>query len=265
MKDLLPSTPPPMHRPEGDLKIVPGTPSTQQDQQLATTFATIARELDAEAGLAEVYPRITRAAVELIPGCDHSAISLVNPQGSITTMAATSEIPPLVDRLQHATGQGPCRDAVHTPHGICINDLGTETRWLRFTRRAVHDTSVRSILSLHLYSRDDVPGILNLYSTRPFAFDDRSHTVCSILAAHATVAITAATDHARVTQLQQAMHSNRRIGMAIGVLMATEQLTEDQALSVLRKVSQRQNIKLRDLAEMVVTTGTVPQVPHRLR
>lgn len=61
---------------------------------------------------------------------------------------------------------------------------------------------------------------------------------------------------ARADSLQRALLSNRRIGMAIGILL-TRQLTEEQAFELLRRHSMQRNIKLRDVAEEVIYRGTL--------
>jgi len=63
-------------------------------------------------------------------------------------------------------------------------------------------------------------------------------------------------------QLRAALVSNRRISMAMGILMIRRNLDEEQAFSYLRRVSQDSNRKLRDVAEDVirhrrVTPGSV--------
>jgi hypothetical protein len=70
--------------------------------------------------------------------------------------------------------------------------------------------------------------------------------------------------HARVraaetkaAHLEFALVSNRRIGMAVGILMCRLQVTEDQAFAVLCKHSQDHNVKVRDLAEEVIYTGGI--------
>jgi AmiR/NasT family two-component response regulator len=60
-----------------------------------------------------------------------------------------------------------------------------------------------------------------------------------------------------VANLECALESNRRIGMAIGILMCQRQLTDDQAFAILRTQSQRRHVKVRDLAESVIFTGTL--------
>ncbi|MGY1604387.1 ANTAR domain-containing protein [Geodermatophilus sp. SYSU D00815] len=67
----------------------------------------------------------------------------------------------------------------------------------------------------------------------------------------------------RAGNLEVALTSNRRIGMAIGILMARHRLTEARAFDLLRQCSNRRNVKLAALAEDVVHTGELPSVPAR--
>jgi len=61
----------------------------------------------------------------------------------------------------------------------------------------------------------------------------------------------------RAAQLELALASNRRIGIAVGIVMARLHLTDGQALELLRDASQRRNVKLRELAEDIIYTGSV--------
>jgi AmiR/NasT family two-component response regulator len=73
--------------------------------------------------------------------------------------------------------------------------------------------------------------------------------------ARADLAVAAA--HAE--HLHRALISNRRIGMAMGILMERHRFTEEQAFEQLRDLSQRRNVKLRDVAEQIIYTGDVEQ------
>jgi len=53
-------------------------------------------------------------------------------------------------------------------------------------------------------------------------------------------------------ELEQALRSSRVIGAAIGMLMATRNLDEDQAFAVLAKASHDADQRLRDVAELLV-------------
>lgn len=62
--------------------------------------------------------------------------------------------------------------------------------------------------------------------------------------------------------LEEALRSSRVIGAAIGIIMANRQVDETGAFQVLSKSSQNTNRKLRDLAEEIVRTGDVSDLPH---
>lgn len=64
----------------------------------------------------------------------------------------------------------------------------------------------------------------------------------------------------KADNLQRALDSNRQIGIALGLLMARDKMTESQAFDRLREVSQHQNRKLRDVADDIVFTGSIPAV-----
>jgi hypothetical protein len=63
----------------------------------------------------------------------------------------------------------------------------------------------------------------------------------------------------RVRNLETALVTNRRIAMALGIVMARHGLTEEQAFAELRSASQRRHQKLREIADEVVYTGDLPK------
>jgi AmiR/NasT family two-component response regulator len=63
---------------------------------------------------------------------------------------------------------------------------------------------------------------------------------------------------AKIANLEVALASNRRIGIAVGIVMCQQRLTDSQAFDLLVGVSQRSHRKIRDLAEEIVHTGAVP-------
>jgi AmiR/NasT family two-component response regulator len=63
-----------------------------------------------------------------------------------------------------------------------------------------------------------------------------------------------------IENLETALRTSREIGIAIGILMATRKLNRDQAFGLLRTASQHHHVKVRDLAEGVIFTGTIDVV-----
>jgi len=68
-------------------------------------------------------------------------------------------------------------------------------------------------------------------------------------------------DHA--AYLEEALHSSRTIGTAIGVVMATRNVSDVDAFQLLRRLGTNTDRTLRDVADEIVRTGDVSSVPGR--
>ena len=218
-------------------------------RDLADTFAEVARSLRAEGSVESTMDRIVMLAVRTIDGCDHAGISFV--QGRrITTPAASDDVPVVVDAVQYDADEGPCLDAIREHEVFTTDDLRQEQRWPNFSARAVEQSGVLSMLSFRLFVEEDTMGALNLYSRTEGAVDADDWAVGSVFAAHAAVALSAAI---KQQQLEEAVESRDIIGQAKGILMAREHVTADEAFHMLRRGSQRLNVKLRELAGRIAT------------
>ncbi len=80
--------------------------------------------------------------------------------------------------------------------------------------------------------------------------DDAHRAAEGALAACALGLVTKLSDEVR--QLKEALDSNRRIGMAMGLVMGQLQVTDEEAFDALRRISQNTNRKLRDVADDVI-------------
>lgn len=76
------------------------------------------------------------------------------------------------------------------------------------------------------------------------------------LAAHIGVALAGALE---VENLEKALGGRTVIGQATGLLMERFDLTPDRAFDLLTRISQNKNLKLRQIAEQIVQTRTVPK------
>jgi transcriptional regulator with GAF, ATPase, and Fis domain len=226
--------------------------------ELAEVFAQVARSLLAEPSLEGVLGRICSVAVEVVPGCEHAATSIVRGR-KIETLASTGHVPEQVDAIQYQTDEGPCLDAIREHEVFETGDLLLEDRWPRFAERAAAETGIHSMLSLRLYAEQDTYGALNLYSGELDAFTDDSHAIASVLAAHGAVAFAGAKEHEKTEHLERAVESRDVIGQAKGILMHKRGITADQAFDMLRTASQHLNRRLHDVAAEVAETGSDPE------
>jgi GAF domain-containing protein len=218
----------------------------------ADAFAEIARSLLAEHDVQHTLQKICDLAVETIDGCDHAGISFLKGR-KIDTPAATDDVPRQVDAIQYEVGEGPCLDAIREHEVFATGDLGHERRWPKFAARAQRETGITSMLCFRLFVDGDTLGALNLYSKATDAFGEESRTVGLAFAAHAAVALSNALHD---EQMEEALQSRDLIGQAKGILMAREHVSADEAFDMLKRASQRLNVKLRDLAGTIAHGGS---------
>ena len=212
-------------------------------------FAEMARALLAQDDVQQTLQKICDLAVETIEGCDHAGVSFLKGR-KVTTPAASDDVPRAVDAIQYETGEGPCLDAIREHEVFETGDLRKEQRWPNFAARAHRETGVTSALGFRLFVEGDTLGALNLFSKAADAFNEESRTVGVVFAAHAAVALSTAMHD---EQMEEALESRDLIGQAKGILMAREGISADQAFDMLRRASQRLNVKLRDVAGSVVS------------
>jgi GAF domain-containing protein len=214
----------------------------------------MARALLAEDDVQHTLQKICDLAVETIDGCDHAGISFLKGR-KVDTPAASDDVPGKVDSIQYEVGEGPCLDAIRDHEVFETGDLGREDRWPQFSTRAQRETGITSMLCFRLFVEGDTLGALNLYSKAANAFSQESRTVGLIFAAHAAVALSSAIHD---EQMEEALQSRDLIGQAKGILMAREGITADQAFDMLRRASQRLNVKLRDVAGSIIDRSAAP-------
>ncbi len=223
--------------------------------QVAKTFAAVAGTLgEYHDDLHAALDRIVHLAVEHLDACEAAGISLVE-RRQITSSASSSDIPKRVDEIQCEVGEGPCIDAIKEHEVFQTGDLRKEGRWPKFSERAHEETGICSIVGIRLFLEEDTMGALNLYSTAPHAFDDSDVALGTVFAVHASVAMAAAR---REETLHKKADSRDVIGRAKGILMARSGVSDDEAFAMLRRASQRMNVKLRDIAQTITEQRPMP-------
>jgi hypothetical protein len=68
-----------------------------------------------------------------------------------------------------------------------------------------------------------------------------------------------------INQLKEAVASHAVVDQAIGMAVALGRVTPDQGWEVLKDVSQHTNIKLRNVAELILIWGRNGEMPPEIR
>jgi GAF domain-containing protein len=192
-------------------------------------------------------------------------------EGPPTTVATSDARATLVDQAQHETGTGPCLETLATGRAVEVTDQRLDGRWPAYAERSVA-LGVRCSLTMPLTSGEQTLGAINVYGyDRPREFGAEERQRIEIFAAQASTALTIAMQRSEqqstALQLETALTSRSTIDQAIGILMAQERCTAEQAFEMLRQHSQHNNKKLRDVAADLIVrlTGHPPVVPTTSR
>ncbi|MFI1189902.1 GAF and ANTAR domain-containing protein [Streptomyces californicus] len=228
-------------------------------RKFAEQIGAMAHDLLEQSSVEATMERISGSATDLVVGCDAAGILVLSGTRSVS-LAPSEGLVAELDRLQRELGQGPCFDAARRSTGervFRIADFSeAEPRWPAFVPEA-RKRGVGSMMGFLLYTEDEDFGALNFYSRRPGAFTEESERAGVLLASHAAVALSAARTHA---QMEQALATRHQIGQAMGLLMARHNVPENEAFNRLRRFSQENNMKLREVARLVCEQGALPRL-----
>jgi GAF domain-containing protein len=222
--------------------------------ETALELAKLAGLVLTEPDLDTALVAVTRVAVSAVEPCDGASLTMRS-RGVPSAPAASDEWSLELDRLQFAEQEGPCLDCLREGSVMRSGNLAQDGRFPHYGPAAA-ERGACSALSLPLAADGRTVGALNLYSRQLDAFDRETVAVGELLAAHASLAVSAATAYyssrALADQMKQALESRAVIEQAKGVLMAQQGLTADVAFKALVAMSQRSNRKLREVAQEVV-------------
>lgn len=219
----------------------------------------MARELKAGSDEHQMLTGIVQAAVDTVPGAMYGGLSQVQRGGQVTARIPSHEVVRKCDELQTELHEGPCLDAIWHQQTITIDDMASEDRWPKFADQAAA-LGIGSMIGFQLYVGESNLGALNLYSGFGVRFDADARLVGELFASHAAIALSGAREY---RQMSEALASRDVIGQAKGLLMSRQQVTAQQAFTMLVRASQDANIKLNEIARWLVDEHERPGQAER--
>ena len=220
---------------------------------------------------------LAQVAVDVVHGAEAASLTLVGPDGVMTTSASTDSLAQRMDAAQYRGGQGPCLDAAKAVEwkAIVVRDLQNDSRWPAFATQSA--VEARSVLSVSLFAGpaagaggiQRAVGSLNLYAVPAEFFGEPQRDTALLLALYAALAL-AATEalngaDEQIDQLKEAMATRNVIGQAQGILMERHKFTAGQAFDRLRTASMNLHRKLREVAKELSETGEESPAIRQLR
>ena len=220
-----------------------------------------------ELSMEDLLQNIAELSGSVMPGRPEASVTLLV-EDRARTVASSGKLATRLDERQYDQDDGPCLHAARSGELTEIVDARAETRWPDYARRAADEGCLSSLsLPLVIDQDEQVTGALNVYAREPAVFDDASRIAGLSFASYAAVAagnlhaFRSARDIA--DNLRVALESRAIIDQAKGILMERHKLTADQAFQLLAEASMASNVKVRQVAEQLVTTGELPPARRR--
>lgn len=195
---------------------------------LATMAALVSRPVDDAEYTDEQLVTVLTMVRDLVPGALWATMTAVSADGEPEIWHASDPSGTQADALQHGLGEGPTVDSVRNRRLVVADDLGTDPRWPRFGPQITAATPVRAVLSVPVGGPGSVLGSVTLYGDAGHHFTDDATQVAVTMAATALAGLT---QRARAAALHRSLLTNRHIGIAVGMLMARHQWTQEQAFA----------------------------------
>ena len=223
-------------------------------EPLAQSLSALARFFVGDGTMQETLTRVAHFAEQALPAAAMTGITMLV-DGRARTAVFTDEAAPEIDSAQYETGIGPCLDAFRHRRIVRIDDTTKDDQWAPFSEAAAA-CGVRSTLSIPLVANHEGLGAMNLYSRTPNGFSEEDEDVAAQFGVQAAIVLANAQAYWDAHQLSQnlatAMQSRAVIEQAKGILMGAQGCSADEAFQILVRASQRENRKLREIAEELV-------------
>jgi GAF domain-containing protein len=217
------------------------------DDQSMLDTARMLRERLQPGDLDTTLKQITEAAVEVLPDVHYSSITVLRPDGSLSTAAPTDEMLLRLDAEQYRLHEGPCYAAAEHTDQVISSDLAHDERFPQYGPVAV-SMGIRSQIGVRLFDTPKSNGALNLYSTKSGAFDE-SESMSALFTHQAGQAIGYAY---QIETLSEAVKTRTTIGQAVGIVMERYNLNDERAFAFLKRLSSHRNVKLRLVAQEII-------------
>jgi GAF domain-containing protein len=198
--------------------------------------------------------RVAELAKRSLGGVEGVSLTFIrdrHPQSVVFTGALAIDL----DERQYDLGFGPCLDAAKTGQTIVVDTDATDSPYNEFARIAAR-AGVRHVVSVGLPLDQRSIGGVNIYCADDAPITPEFVQHAEVFASYAAVAVNNVTRYADVADeaanMRAAMASRAVIEQGKGIIMARDHCTAEEAFDILRRISQQQNVKLRELAQALV-------------
>ncbi|MEV0947989.1 GAF and ANTAR domain-containing protein [Rhodococcus sp. NPDC049939] len=223
---------------------------------VTVSFGILLDLLETDDEMKVLLEALCRQIVLVFPMVTAAGITVPRESGPATVGSSDQVIE--LEALQYRFGEGPSPHATHSGAVVRADSTALRERWPAYSLSAER-AGVHSHLSVPLPSDGEQSGALTLYGALPRALQQIDESVLEPFLVVAGVEVRKARRQREarrlITQLGIAMRSRAAIDQAKGIVMALRGLDAATAFDVLVEHSQRENVKVHEVAERVVAAA----------
>lgn len=182
------------------------------------------------------------------------------------TVASSGAAARAVSQLEYQSEQSPGMTASVDQITVHVPDIKEDARWPEYGD-AVLDQGIRSVLAIPFLLEGETKATLLLYSHRTSRFEGRVLKTAEDFVRQASLALRLAVRFAHYSEtaahLRATLESRTVIDMAVGIIMAQNRCSQNEAFELLKTASSTRNSKLHNVAAAVVNSlGQGPARTH---
>lgn len=223
--------------------------SRRQAERLAT-LARIGQIIGSGRYLDEMLHLIVNLVSETMQAPVCSIMLVDRDKAELVLKASKSSSPEYSQRPNLKIGGSLVGRVVRDKTPLFVRDVTRETEY-HYPDLARRE-GVRSLLSVPLVSKDDVIGVLNVYSSEERVFTAEDRRVLATVADQAALAIVNVKLSVEAQESQEALETRKLVDRAKAILQRQAGLSEDEAYRRLQQQSMKTRRSMRDIAEAVI-------------
>jgi uroporphyrinogen-III synthase len=224
-----------------------------EDSHVDSLHTTVSRIAAAD-GFHQALDRVLDFAVALVK-CDSCFIYVLSDQDLILR-ASKNPHHELLDRLKLRIGQGITGWVAEHREPVAVSKGAfKDPRFQRFNE--LPEDRYEAFLSVPLFSRGRLVGVMNLQHRESHVFTDRDISLLSTVGSLAGAEIELARLETENSDLSQQLETRKLVERAKGILQRDLGLTEEQAYLSIQRQSRQKRKTMKEIAEAIVLSEEV--------
>ncbi|MFN3699064.1 MAG: GAF domain-containing protein [Dictyoglomus sp.] len=134
-------------------------------------------------------------------------------------------------------------------HPIIVSDVRKDPNF--FYKDIAKKLGLISMLSVPMYFRDKIIGVINVYTAEEHSFTKEEINIVQTLANYAAIAIGSSQLIEEVAKLKDALETRKLIERAKGILMKYKNLSEEEAYRFIQKKSMDTGKSMKEIASAI--------------